>query len=711
MSKTDRMSATATGGDECGPEATADVDAPFAEVAVPRPLPQLFTYRIPADLRGRVAQGSQVEVPFGRGRSPGFVVGFRHETDIPSARLKAIAAVTYPEPVFDAAILKLARWVAEYYVASLGDVLMTALPGGLRTESRRARPYRAPETLGLATEPARLTSDQTSAVDAITDTIASRTFATHLLYGVTGSGKTEVYVRASEHAVAEGGQVLILVPEIALSFQVVERFRLAFGDRVGVFHSGLTKRARQDAWRHARTGELAVAVGARSAVFTPLPDLRLVIVDEENEGTYKQSDTPRYHAREVAIVRASHAGATVVLGSATPSLESFANAKRGKYRLLTLPERIDNRARATVRCEDLRLDEKRDAHGPFGLGDSGRVEKRRPILCRSLAKKVADRLWQGDQVILFLNRRGYAPFVQCRHCGVTMTCTQCDVSLTYHRRTSALVCHYCGTTREHVSACETCGSLRLNFGGIGTERVEDELGVLFPRARVLRLDTDTTRTRGSYQKILKAFGKGEADILLGTQMVAKGLDFPNVTLVGVINADSGLNMPDFRSAERTFQLLTQVAGRAGRGDKPGEVVLQSYYPEHYALTSAAAQDFEEFFAMELRVRRELGYPPFTRMANLLFDGANEERVMAAADAIDHVLATVGGEGGSVGRLGPAPQPLSRLKGKYRWHLALQAPKHARLAAAASTAMAWFEGEKRRFAGVRLTVDMDPIDLL
>jgi primosomal protein N' (replication factor Y) len=667
----------------------------FADVAVPVPLRQTFTYRIPTELQTEIRRGSQVDVPFGRRRQPGFVVGLLDRSNVPDDKLKSIETVTYPDPVFDESLLRLARWVADYYVASLGEVLLTALPGGPRVEAKRKAPRRDTSSLGLAQAPTSLTEPQVQIMSTLTAALDEGSYSTTLLYGVTGSGKTEIYVQLARAAVERGKRALILVPEIALSFQVVERFRLAFGDRVGVFNSRLTRRARQDVWRAARAGELDVVVGPRSAVFTPLPNLGAVVVDEEHDHAYKQSDSPRYHAREVAIVRARDANAVVVLGSATPSLESYANVKKGKYRLLTLPERIDARPRPTVQIADLRAEDGGD--GPVIFG-------------RQLSLEMGAALERNEQVILFLNRRGYSPFVQCRECGDVASCESCDVSLTFHRKQNALVCHYCGARQPAAGSCASCGSLRLFFGGVGTQKVEDEVAAIFPDARLLRLDFDTTRAQGSYQEILRAFAAGEADVLLGTQMVAKGLDFPRVTLVGVVYADAGLNLPDFRSSERTFQILTQVAGRSGRGDLPGKVVLQTLYPDHYALVHAAAQDFDTFYEAEMATREELAYPPFSRISNLLFDGPREDRVMDSAGWVGDYLRDHASFG-SIRFLGPAPQPLSRLKGKYRWHLALRHGQHAQLRGACEAALDAWGTRDRRFAGVRLSIDVDPVDLL
>jgi primosomal protein N' (replication factor Y) len=678
------------------PDVSSPPRAVYADVAVPVPLRRTFTYTVPESLASSIVVGSQVEVPLGPRTSPGFVVELgTRAPDVGEGSLRAIAKVTYPEPVFDAEILGLARRVADYYLASLGEVLMTALPGGLRAEALRARPVREDPTIGLAKIAERLTPAQRAVRRRLDAATRAGAFGVFLLHGVTGSGKTEVYTRIAEDVVARGGQVLVLVPEIALSFQVVERLRLAFGERVGVIHSRMTRRARQDTWRAARAGELSVVVGARSAVFTPLPSLGVVIIDEEHDGAYKQSDAPRYHAREVAIFRAEMRGIPILLGSATPSLETYANAVRGKFELLRLPERIDSRPTPSVRFEDLRVVDDAE-RGPVIISDR-------------LAREIDARLTRREQTILFLNRRGYAPFVQCRECGESLRCSQCDVSLTYHRTDGSVICHYCGERRERVRACAACGSTRIFFGGVGTQKVEEELEALFPEARVLRLDFDATRRVGSHQKILRAFGRHEGDILLGTQMVAKGLDFPRVSLVGVINADAGLNMPDFRSAERSFQILTQVAGRAGRADLAGEVIFQTYYPEHYTLVTAGRQDYVAFFRREMEARGEVGYPPFSRMTNVLFDGAREERVVDAAERVaDTLIETAPG---GVRVLGPAPQPLSRLKGKHRWHLALRSPRYVALRAACEETLSIWDRVRREIRGVRLTLDVDPIDLL
>ncbi len=662
----------------------------YAEVAVPVPLRRTFTYRIPEDLRDAVREGSLVRVPFGRRSMSGFVVALAGSS--PVASVKDIAGVEDPELSLLPEVLELCRWVADYYLAPVGEVLRSALPAGLGKKS----PGEVPHAEGTVPT-IRLDAEQQTALDAITESLRARRYETFLLHGVTGSGKTEVYLRAAAEAVRTGGKVLILIPEIALSPQMVRRVEARFGNRVALWHSALTPVRRREVWARTRRGEIDVLVGARSAVFAPVPDLRLVVVDEEHEGAYKQAENPRYHARDVALVRARAAGATVVLGSATPSLESYTNAKKRKYRLLTLPHRVEGRPQAPVELT------------PLPSREPGAPRPVSPIFGDPLREAIAATLSRGEQCILFLNRRGHSTVVQCEACREILTCRQCDIVLTWHADTDRVVCHYCGERRPTPTACPSCGGPVTIFKGVGTQRVEREIARLYAGVRLLRLDTDSTRKRGALEDALETFRRGDADMLLGTQMVAKGLDFPNVTLVGVVNADLQLALPDFRSAERTFQLLTQVAGRSGRGVRPGRVLFQTAKPEHYALTAAARQDYEAFYEVESRERRDPPYPPFRRLVNLLFDGRDLEKVTAEAEATAGRLERLARrEKLQLEFMGPAPQPFSRLKGKHRWHLTLRGADHRALRGLAEQALARHEASP---GAVRLSVDVDPVSLL
>ena len=661
----------------------------FAEVAVPVPLRRTFTYRVPADLADRVGPGAVVTVPFGRRTLSGFVIALHPTAEVKG--IKDIQKVEDDDLSLSPALLELGAWVSEYYLAPLGEVLRAALPAGLGKKT--PDPVEAMPGDGV---PPVLSDAQTAALEPIREAVRKKTAASFLLHGVTGSGKTEVYLRAAEEAVRAGGRVLVLVPEIALSPQMVERVRERFGNRTALWHSSLTPARRREVWTRTRRGEIDVLVGARSAVFAPLPDLRLVVVDEEHESTYKQTESPRYHARDVALVRARLEGATVVLGSATPSLETYANTERGKYRLLELPARVGEAVPPEVSLV------------PPPRAEAGERAPISVIFGNELRRALAERLGKGEQSIVFLNRRGHSTVVQCSSCHEAVSCSACDVVLTYHAAGDRLECHYCGARRPRPRACGACGEETVIYKGVGTQKVEGEIARLFPAARVRRLDTDSARRRGVLEESLDSFRTGEVDILLGTQMVAKGLDFPRVTLVGVVNADTQLLLPDFRSAERTFQLLTQVAGRAGRGSAPGQVILQTAHPDHPALVAAARQDYGLFYREEMRARAETGWPPHKRLVNLMLDGSDEATVIAEAEKLAaHLLREVrGGDGLEV--LGPAPQPVSRLKGKHRWHVTLRGGDHRRLHRLAARALALAE---ERTGRVRLAVDVDPASLL
>ena len=570
----------------------------------------------------------------------------------------------------------------------------------IETIEVRRRPFRL--QAGAAVPPV-MTGEQEAALEAIKVRLDSGEANTALLYGVTASGKTEVYLRAIAETRRRKRTALVLVPEIALTAQVVDTFRARIGDKVAVLHSGLSEGERRDEWQRIGRGEADVVVGARSAAFAPLDRVGLIVVDEEHEGSYKQDNpAPRYHARDVAVARARATGATVLLGSATPAVESFYKAEAGEWGFLPLRQRALNRPLPSVEVVDLREGYKKGQ--PPG------------IFAPVLREAIADRLSKGEQTILFLNRRGFAMFLLCRDCGFATHCPHCDVSLTYHQRAARITCHHCGYERAAPTICPSCSGQRIRPFGLGTEKVEAEVRELFPEARVLRMDRDTTQKKDSHLTMLRTFKSGAADILIGTQMVAKGLDFAGVTLVGVISADTALNMPDFRASERAFQLLTQVSGRAGRGRTAGHVIVQTFNPEHESVAAAAGHDYEAFYRREITHRRELSYPPFTRLANLV---AQDEDSGAAEGRLRLLSSLLGGreasllDGARLGGdddiqvLGPAPCPLGRLRGKYRWHLLLKATDPDLLRARLRSAFAQMHPAER----IGLTADLDPMSLL
>jgi primosomal protein N' (replication factor Y) len=539
-----------------------------------------------------------------------------------------------------------------------------------------------------------LTAAQRSVLEDLGGLLASRQFHPVLLHGVTASGKTEIYLRLIARCLEQGRNALMLVPEIALTPAVQAHFQARFGSQVAVLHSALSENERHEAWWRARRGQARVVLGTRSAVFAPVENLGLVVVDEEHDASYKQEETPRYHGRDVAVVRARLAQALVVLGSATPSLESYYNAQKGKYRLHKLEERVAGRSLAPVEIIDMRQ-EFRETHTqvPFS---------------RRLKQAIESELGAGGQVMILLNRRGYSWFLLCRACGETSRCVNCSISLTYHRREHRLICHYCGYTAPVPTHCPTCGSEYLHYVGEGTEKVETKIAELFPRARVARLDRDIARRAGAYQKILADFRVGRIDILVGTQLIAKGHDFPGVTLVGVVSADQGLAMPDFRAAERTFQLLTQVAGRAGRGDAPGCVLVQTFYPEHYAILLAAEQNYEGFYSKEMRFRRLMHYPPSGALANVIAQGKQLDAAARVAQQVGKFLTSVERACG-LRVLGPGSAPLAKVKGWFRIQFLIKAQSRARLNEALRRLAD--DAEQRGVSPQALKIDMDPVNIL
>jgi primosomal protein N' (replication factor Y) (superfamily II helicase) len=540
-----------------------------------------------------------------------------------------------------------------------------------------------------------LTSAQAGVMKDLTASFEAGKFEVVLLHGITASGKTEIYLRLIAECLERGRDALMLVPEIALTPGVQAQFIERFGNRVALLHSGLGARERHDAWWRANLGEAKVVLGTRSAVFAPLANLGLVIVDEEHDSSYKQQETPRYHGRDAAVVRARLAKALAVLGSATPSLESAHNARTGKYSIRTLEERIGGRPLAQVEIVDMRQE--------------FRETLTQVPISRRLKEEIDLQLQTGTQTMILLNRRGYSWFVLCRSCGQTQRCVNCSISLTYHRREHQMVCHYCGYTAKVLTRCPACDSEHLHYVGEGTEKLEDKFADLFPSARVTRLDRDVARRHGHFAKTLSDFRAGKIDILVGTQLIAKGHDFPGVTLVGVVSVDAGLSMPDFRAAERTFQLLTQAAGRAGRGDIPGRVLVQTFYPDHYAVRMAAEQNYEVFFTKEMRFRRLMHYPPWTALANIIAQHKDLDRAAGFARQVKEFLD--GSENATQGMkiLGPSPAPLARIEGRYRIQTLVKANSRAKLNEVLHRLVDYCE--QRGVAPRDLMIDMDPVNLM
>ncbi len=733
-------------------------------VAVPVPQLEALTYAVPEPLQLPVI-GARVVVALGRRTVTGVVTG--HAEQAPAGVVaKEITEVLDGDAFIPEDIITLAQWVAEYYACGAGDAigaalppralvvgrpsafrtvrvahltaqghdtaggpiegavsgerqrgavaLLAAAPEGIDTASLARHGIAAPTLKRLAAaglvsftrrqvdrdpfqhaaaatarEPVTLTAEQVVALDRLEAMTAAGRFAAALLYGVTGSGKTEIYLRLS-HAVARAGRgVVMLVPEIALTPAVSGAFRAVFGDRVAIQHSGLSDGERHDQWHRIRRGDVDVVVGTRSAVFAPVQRLGLVIVDEEHDSSYKQEESPRYNGRDVAVMRARAADAVAVLGSATPSLESFHNAQAGRYALITLEKRVLDRPMASVAVVDMRSE----------FASSGPDV----IVSGPLAQAIGARLERGEQAMVLLNRRGFATSVFCRECGETLECPNCSVTLTVHLAAKRARCHYCDYAVRLPSACGHCAGSFLEHIGFGTERVESEIAALFPQARIARVDRDTVRRRGAITAVLKRFAAGEIDVLVGTQMIAKGHDFPQVTLVGVVSADVGLGLADFRAAERTFQLLTQVAGRAGRGEVAGEAIVQTLHPAHYTIRHACRQDYRAFYEEEIRFRRAMHYPPAVALINAIIKGPSLSAALTDAATIVRAL-TAGVESFRV--LGPAPAPLSRLKGEHRAQFFMKGRQRGTMRRALLAALDARPEIKRR-----TTIDVDPMSVL
>jgi len=723
-----------------------------------------FQYRIPEALLGLPEPGMKVRIPFGSGNKlrTGYIIEITDEPEFDVSRLKEIDSVIEEGVQVESRLIRLAFWMKEHYGSTMINALKTVLPVRqklkqqekkeicLRVGKEEARAEmlqcerkhqgakarvlreliaeeRLPQTLvarKLNISPAtfrslqeagliainsvpyyrnpvkldaqreaghRLSERQQFVVDSVLKDYDDGIRQTYLLRGITGSGKTEVYMELIAQMIQRGRQAVMLIPEIALTYQTVLRFYKRFGDRVSVMNSTLSPGEKYDQCERARKGEIDVIIGPRSALFTPFPDIGIIIIDEEHENSYKSETMPKYHARETAEELAALHGASVFLGSATPSLESFYRAKQGKYKLFTLNERLTGGVLPTVYVEDLRQELKNG---------------NRSIFSKRLQSLLEDRLERGEQSMLFLNRRGYAGFVSCRMCGHVMKCPHCDVSLSEHRN-GTLVCHYCGFTQPAVKLCPECGSKYILGFRAGTEQIEEQLHKLYPDKKVLRMDADTTKTKDSYEKILSAFSAGEADILVGTQMIVKGHDFPNVTLMGILAADMSLSVNDYRAGERTFQLLTQAAGRAGRGTRPGEVVIQTYQPEHYSILHAAAQDYEGFYEEEILYRQMLSYPPVSHILAVQVTSAAQEGGEVLAGQLKRLC-----EGAPEGRvektiiIGPAPAFIGRINDIFRYVLYVKNPDYEVLIRLKNRMEHFLKEEDRKDESVQF--DFDPM---
>lgn len=601
------------------------------------------------------------------------------------------------------------REIIEYFLANPDPVPLQHLMNLLNTSSsaikglvnkgmlreEEVEVYRDPyeNRVFERTQALPLTPEQTIAITPVLQTIEGDLHRVFLLYGVTGSGKTEVYLQSIQRVLEKGKEAIVLVPEIALTPQMVKRFKGRFGDEVAVMHSGLSTGEKYDEWRKIQRKEVKVVVGARSAIFAPFENLGIIIIDEEHEISYKQEENPRYHARDVAIQRAKKYGCPVVLGSATPALESFARAKKGVYELLSLPSRMNSGPMPHVEVVDMR-EELREGN--------------RSMFSRVLMEKLKDRLEKQEQTVLFLNKRGHSSFVMCRDCGYVVNCPDCDISLTYHRFSERMKCHYCGYESFVPTQCPECQSEYIRYFGTGTQKIEEELGKVLPEARVIRMDVDTTSKKGAHEKLLTDFGEGKADILLGTQMIAKGLDFPKITLVGVLSADTMLHIPDFRSSEKTFQLLTQVSGRAGRHELTGEVIVQTYTPEHYSIQFAAQQDYDLYYEREMQIRKLHHYPPFYYISLITVSHENLMKVVSVTEKITGYIRNSLSPEAIV--LGPVASPIPRIKNRYRYQCLIKYKREPQLGRAIKTVLDQYQHESAT-TGLTISTDVNPYILM
>jgi primosomal protein N' (replication factor Y) len=690
----------------------------YLEIAFPLPMNRTFHYSVkngpePHD----PFVGRRVLAPFGRQTKVGYVVGTQIET--PAFATKPIGAWVDAQPLIDESLLNLARWMAQTYLCSVGEALAAILPPQLQAPKRASPPAPLPTGEGStnsfplpsgegarrAGEAIRLSAEQSSVLEKFIQAVDARRFQPFLLRGITHSGKTELYLRTIDHVLKQDRQALFLLPEIALTPPFIDLLKARYSkEHVGIWHSGISAGERYRTWMAARDGSLKVLIGARSAAFAPFPRLGAIILDEEHEPSYKQEDRPRYHARDVVLWRAEQAGATLIMGSATPSLESYAHAKAGKYTLVELTSRVEMRELPQVTLIDRRPPKQDEEKPEKEKKKRSRFAAGFAVFSEPLKLAIEQRLAKREQVILFVNRRGYTPFVRCSKCGWVARCDRCSLTLAEHLGEDKpfLECHSCLRKFPMIIQCPTCKSMRLGHFGIGTQRVEQEVKQLFPFVKIARLDRDVGSFRKTYEKVYRAFAAGELDVLVGTQMIAKGFDFPGVTLVGVVDADVSLHIPDFRSAERTFQLLAQVGGRTGRGEKGGKVLVQTHHPDHYSLQAAQKHDFLGFYDEETKHREALNYPPYCRLVNLVIRARKEDAALASAEELADTLRNLPHT--KVEVLGPAPSPHSRVRKQYRYQIVLKGNTES-----LTPCLEYLRD--RRLKKAFMTVDIDPTDLI
>ena len=732
----------------------------YVDVAVALPVFNTYTYRVPEDLLPHIENGKRVLIPFGHRRATGYILG--PAKPLEDRQTKEVVEILDEKPLFPESMISFFKWVSDYYLYPIGQVIENSLPVFARcakvrtqqivtvkahpeadlriSEQRRRimkalkengplpvtalsdyaanvhRLVKAMERDGLVTvnkkpvyrdpfgdtitadSPPILTAQQYTAVAAILGKLG-KGFSAHLLAGVTGSGKTEVYLKVSASAIERGDSVLVLVPEIALISQMEYRFRARFGETVAILHSGLSNGERYDQWQRILEGQVNIVVGTRSAIFAPFKDIGLIIVDEEHDPSYKQETSLRYNARDLAVMRAKEMKAVALMGSATPSVQSYYNVEKKKFNLLSLSKRVEERPMPQITVVNLR-----EQRGWRGI---------QQFITPTLYQAMKTALARGEQVLLFLNRRGFANFPVCRACGNAVTCKNCDITLTLHKAGNAYRCHFCGYSQAAGRDCPTCGSPQIQLLGLGTEKLEDGIARLFPRARLARMDRDTTRRKGAMVDLLKDLKERTIDILIGTQMVAKGHDFPNITVVGIVCADLSLSFPDFRAGERTFQLLAQVAGRAGRGEVPGQVILQTYNPDHFSIVTAKAQDYLAFYDHEIGFRRALSYPPFSRLIQVRISGKEKIKTQVHAGNLGNGCQQLKSRPEFKKKIevwGPIEAPLSKIAGQYRFQILLKGAGVAVLHRFARRLMAEHSalfGDR----GVRVLLDVDPFDML